>query len=285
VLPLRTAISVAILTAAAMAAGASSASASVSLGQLPVVGTGTSCGLTPADRAQPTVISGNSYVVPGTGTITSWSHSAGPGTGQKLTLKIFRKLTDPLTYTVVGHDGPEDLSESSVNTFAASIPVKPGDVVGNAVTSPSSPVQCSFPAPGDSMLQKFATTTDGQPVTFMSVPDNRLNISAVFTPANAFILGSTKRNKKKGTATLEVTVPNSGELGASGKGVKTANAASIAKVVGAPGAATLTIKASGKKKSELKETGKVKLATKITFTPTGGDPSTQSLKLKLKKTG
>ncbi len=39
----------------------------------------------------------------------------------------------------------------------------------------------------------------------------------------------------------------------------------------------------GKKKRQLNETGKVKLNVAVTYTPTGGDPSTQSRKLKLKK--
>ena len=51
--------------------------------------------------------------------------------------------------------------------------------------------------------------------------------------------------------------------------------------VTAPGAVELLIKARGKKKRKLNETGKVK--PNVTFTPTGGDPSTQSRKLKLKK--
>ena len=49
------------------------------------------------------------------------------------------------------------------------------------------------------------------------------------------------------------------------------------------GAAQLLIKAKGKKKRKLNETGKVKLNVAITFTPTGGDPSEQSLKVRLKK--
>ena len=42
-------------------------------------------------------------------------------------------------------------------------------------------------------------------------------------------------------------------------------------------------KAKGKKKRKLNETGKVKLNVAVTYTPTGGDPSTQSVKVKLKK--
>jgi hypothetical protein len=41
------------------------------------------------------VTSGNTYVVPGAGTITSWSHNAVAGPDQTLTMKIFRKVADP----------------------------------------------------------------------------------------------------------------------------------------------------------------------------------------------
>lgn len=50
--------------------------------------------------------SGNTYVVPAAGTLTSWSHPARAGDGQQLTMKIFRKIADPATYQVVGHDEP-----------------------------------------------------------------------------------------------------------------------------------------------------------------------------------
>jgi hypothetical protein len=79
-----------------------------------------------------------------------------------------------------------------------------------------------------------------------------------------------------------VNVPNPGELTASGKGVNAAGAAVISKAVTA-GTASLLIKAKGKKKRKLNENGKVKVNPTITYTPTGGDPSTQSRKLKLKK--
>ena len=49
------------------------------------------------------------------------------------------------------------------------------------------------------------------------------------------------------------------------------------------GSAQLLIKAKGRKKRKLKKNGKVKLNVGITYTPTGGDPATQSLKVKLRK--
>jgi hypothetical protein len=45
----------------------------------------------------------------------------------------------------------------------------------------------------------------------------------------------------------------------------------------------LVVKGKGKKKKTLNKTGKVKLNLAITYTPAGGEPSTQSLKVKLKK--
>jgi hypothetical protein len=109
-------------------------------------------------------------------------------------------------------------------------------------------------------------------------------VFAVFVkPSNAFTLGDLKRNKRKGTATLTVTVPYPGELTGSGQGVKVAGAAVISKTVPAAGPVNLKVRAKGRKKQKLNETGKVKVKPKITYTPRGGDPATQSIKVKLKK--
>ena len=111
-----------------------------------------------------------------------------------------------------------------------------------------------------------------------------MNILAVFEPSNSFTVGKAKLNRNKGTATLAVDVPNTGELLASGKGVKAAGAgAVISTKVTAPGAVKLVIKAKGKKRRTLEEAGKVTLKPQITFTPTGGESSIQSTKLKLRK--
>jgi hypothetical protein len=53
--------------------------------------------------------------------------------------------------------------------------------------------------------------------------------------------------------------------------------------VSAPGEVQLLIQARGKKKTKLNRKGKVKVSPTITYTPTGGDPSSQSIDVKLKK--
>jgi hypothetical protein len=270
------------LAAALLAASASPAAASVTLGQL-AASPQTEC-VGVFDSTQPTVTSGNTYVVPGAGTITSWTHNAVAGSDQTLTMKIFRKVADPARYQVVGHDGPRPLAGGQLNTFAASVPVKPGDVLGVSGNS-SVDTACTFAAPGDSVLTTNANLADGESADFFSASNHRVNVSAVFVYSNAFSFGKARRNTKKGTATLTVDAPNPGELVLSGKGVKPAGAAGAvtAKTVTAAGNVKLLIRAKGKKQRTLNETGKVKVSFAVTYTPTGGDPSTQSRKLKLKK--
>jgi hypothetical protein len=236
------------------------------------------------DWIQPTVTSGNSYVLPGAGTITSWSTNAAAGPDQMLAMKIFRKTGDPDVYTVVGHDGPRPLAGGLVNTFPASIPVKVGDLLGlNATNAGTTNNACFFEVPGESNFFFFGNLNDGQAAAFNDETGNRLNATAVFVPTNSFTVGGITRNKKKGTATITVNVPNTGELTASGIGAKAAGAAVISKAITGPSSTQLLIKAKGKKKRKLFETGKAKLNLAVTYTPTGGDPSTQSLKVKLRK--
>jgi hypothetical protein len=273
------------LAALSVAANVAPAAGAVTIGQLAPGATGL-CTATDTDALQAVLTSGNSYVVPVTGTITSWSHNARAANGgQQLTMKIFRKVAvaDPPTYQAVGHDGPRPLVSGTLNTFPTSIAVKSGDLLGLNLLSPNM-TGCVFEgAPEDRVLGRAPGLADGESGIFPLEEAGRLNISAVVAPSNSFTVGKAKLNKKKGTATLSIDVPNPGELTGSGKGVKVASAAVTSKTFSAPGKVKLTIRAKGKKKKKLNQTGKVKVKPKITYTPTGGDPSTQSLKVKLKK--
>ena len=276
-------LAVASLGALALIAGASQSAASITVGQLapgsPPPGFADPSGT--LDIAQPTVTSGNTYVVPGNGTITSWSHNAAAPAGQELTFKIFR-LVSGLTYTAVGHDGPRPLAGGALNTFPSSIAVKPGDVIGLSYNVAPPAKAAVFVVPGESYLFRNGNLGDGESDAFTQSQGYRVNATAVFVPSNTFGLGAVERNKKKGTATLTVNVPNPGELTGSGNGASAAGVAVISKAV-PPGTAQLLIKAKGKKKKKLNQKGKVKLNVGVTYTPTGGDPSTQSVKVKLKK--
>jgi hypothetical protein len=270
-------------------ATASSAGAAVTIGQL-APGTPPDICSNPApfDMLQPTVTSGNSYVVPamppaGNLVISSWSNNAGPANGTMLKMKVFRKIGEPMNYQVVGHDGFRSIVPSRVNTFPVNIPVRPGDVLGandGTVTN-----ACAFAVPGETVfLNRSGDLADGgSAATWTNSPGNRLNLTAVVEPNNSFTLGKVKRNLNKGTATLTANVPNVGQLGGSGKGVKVASAGAVISKAVTPGSAKLVIRAKGKRKAKLNDTGKVKLKAKIRYTPTGGSTRTLTRKLKLKK--
>ncbi len=286
------------LAALSLTASASPAEA-VTIGQVSP-SPGGSCGAQ-VDVLQPTVTSGNIYVVPSSTynaparvrgpvtswRVTSWSHYARAGAGQMLAMKVFRKIADPATYMVVGHDGPRPLTGGVLNTFASSVEVMAGDVLGvNSANAATAPNACAFSAPGQPILSRLGDLADGGSGAFATNTGIRVNASALLVPSNAFSLGKVKRNKKRGTATLAVRVPNAGKLALSGKGIKAASAAGavISKTVGAAGKVKLLIRAKGKKQKKLNRSGKVKVKVKITYTPPpGDDPATQTRKLKLKR--
>jgi hypothetical protein len=157
----------------------------VTIGQVDPAPGSFSCS-TNNDYLQSSVTSGKAYVVPGTGIITSWSHNAIAGAGQNFAMKVFRKVADPATYMVVGHDGPRPLTQSALNTFQASIPVRPGDILGaNSGSVGGSLTGCRFaaPSPGDSyLIRSNSNLADGETDAFMAFPNSRINISARLEP-------------------------------------------------------------------------------------------------------
>jgi hypothetical protein len=245
-----------------------------------------------ADIVQPTVQSGATYVVPAGGAmITSWSTTAAAGPGQMFEMKVFRQVNDPLTYKVVGHDGPRSLAPGALNTFVVNIPVQPGDLVGlnDVATAPDA---CTFDVLGELYLARPGSLNDGDTGgPFIQENDGRANISAVVAiqPSNAFSFTKVKLNKKKGIATLAVDVPGAGKLALSGKGVKaqrTGRVAVASRTVSAAGIVKLPIKAKGKAKKTLTKTGKAKVKVTVAYTPTGdlpGDPKTKTKRIKLVK--
>ena len=91
--------------------------------------------------------------------------------------------------------------------------------------------------------------------------------------------GKVKLNKKKGTATLPVSVPGAGKVALK----QTSTVTGATKTANAAGTVKLTVKARGKAKKALKKKGKLNVRASVTFTPTGGQPITETTKVKLVK--
>ena len=234
--------------------------------------------MTNIDLIQVNAASGASYQVPEVGTITSWSHNAGPGASQMATMKVYRKTREPNFFTVVGLDGPHPLTASLVNTFRVAIPVQPGDIVG--IDGTAGAVSTLFPSvAADAFFNRTGSMSLGEEASFSGpATGSRVNVSAVLAPSNTVALGATALNKKKGTATLSLTLPNSGNLAASGSGAQVTSTGAVS-----AGAVQLLVSATGKQRKKLNAKGKVTLNVALTFTPANGDPGTQSVAVKLSK--
>jgi hypothetical protein len=133
---------------------------------------------------------GGSYTVPASGLLTSWSTNAGGNSGQELTFKVYRPVA-PGVYRVVGHDGPQMLAPSTLDTFQTGIQVQAGDVLGFDVPSFlevgfESLSACRFATgdPADVLGNAEGNAGDGQSLTVEeSEPGKRLNLRATLQPA------------------------------------------------------------------------------------------------------
>jgi hypothetical protein len=259
-----------------MLAIASPAGAAVTIGQLPPGEPTPDCMTSGIDYLQPSVTGGNLYVARQAGTVTSWTtDSSGPGA--TYVLKVFRRTTDPETFQVVTHSPPHVLT-SGLNTVPVNLKVKSGDMLGYHESGADN--SCTFPQPGDNVLSRADNLSDNTSGTFAPVNDVRLNLSAVLVPDNGFSLGSITRDRKLGTATITATTTNPGLVTISGKGTKKRDPKNLA----VAGPVTFGVATVGKTKHRLERKGQVVVGMRVTFFPTGGDPATQTVNLKLKRT-
>jgi hypothetical protein len=258
---------------------AAHATAAVTVGQLPAVpqSPSTAC---PSnhDYLQPSVTGGNLYIARQAGTIISWSTSVSGAGGQSYAFKVFRRTSDPDVFQVVGQSVEQALS-SGLNTFAADIHVESGDMIGLHVDG-GSQNSCVFQTPGDALLrsQSPGDLAIGQSAQFVPVTELRLNLSAVLIPSNAFTITGITRNRRSGTARLNAQLSNPGLARLTGKGVKSRHTTRAV-----AGGVTLKVVTGGKRRRRLSRTGGLRVPVTVTFYPTGGDPSSQTVLVKLRK--
>ncbi len=147
-------------------------------------------------------------------------------------------------------------------------------------------------APGSPAIDKGASlglTSDQRgvmrPIDFPSIPDSTApgsdgaDIGAFeLQPSNEITLGRLKRNRRKGTAILFVSVPlpDAGSLTLFGKGVKRQS-----KPVADTGLVKLKVVGKRKVRKALRRRGRRKVRIKVTYTPTGNSPHTASRTAKL----
>jgi hypothetical protein len=106
-------------------------------------------------------------------------------------------------------------------------------------------------------------------------------IELSLAPANQFRFGKVDRDEELGTAELVVNVPNPGDLTLA----RTERVRGAAASAEAAGEVRLTVSPRGEAKTALRERGSVRVKATVTYTPEGGEPSTQAKWAKLIKRG
>ncbi len=101
----------------------------------------------------------------------------------------------------------------------------------------------------------------------------------VAPPSNDFSLGKVTKNKRAGTAKLNVNIPGAGGVELVGnKNVRGANERAES-----AGTVTLPVRPRGEARKRLDQEGTTMVAVKVTFSPDGGDPASERTRLKLVK--
>ncbi len=274
--PFAAAVSLAMITAMVTAVPAGAA---VTLGQLAPTPASPDCPATPPsgiDYLQPSITGGNLYIARQAGTITSWSTRSSGG-GATYVFKIFRRTSDPDVLQVIAH-GPSRSLTSGINMVPVNIAVRSGDMIG--INESGGANSCTFSQPGDGVLTREGSLSDGASGAFAPQNDVRLNLSASLVPSNDFNIAAITPDRKRGSATVIVNVSNPGVLTMSGKGLKKRH---ISKNVAVAGTVQFQIASAGAKKRKLDKTGSVGLSPTLTFFPSGGDSASRLFTVKLKK--
>ena len=227
-------------------------------------------------------------------------------------LKIFRYTGTGLAFEVLSESSLKTLAPDTSYDFKERIPVNQGDLlgltaVGDAevgITVPGTPQnQLAQFGGGDIPPGETGTATIAWPnlrpsvaATVEADADNdgfgddtqdKCPVDATTQDLCRVGLGKPKRNRRRGTAILPVTVPGAGTLSLSGKGVVKRQAsvsAASGKAVTSARTVKLLVKPKGKAKGKLSRHGKAKVKPAVTFTPAGGPSVTRPGKIKLVKT-
>ncbi len=147
-------------------------------------------------------------------------------------------------------------------------------------------VSHAYKAPGTYLATLKATDAEGCSIGFVFTGQTAYcNGSAVAVktqavtvsyPSNRFRFGKIKRNRRNGTARLQIKVPGPGVLVLRGKKVRY-----VKHKATKAGSTFLTVRPKIRLNKALKRRHHVKVKVRVTFTPTGGKTSAKSKSLKL----
>jgi virginiamycin B lyase len=131
---------------------------------------------------------------------------------------------------------------------------------------------------GSGVEQTLIAGVGARDVAVDGPPPGSPGTSSCPPPDNSFSLGKLKRNLDKGTAKLTVKFPGPGKL----RLRKTKRVQGDTEQVAGAGKVRLTVRPRPKAQSKLADTGKVNVGLHVRYTPTRGEPNTESKRVTLK---
>ena len=210
---------------------------------------------------------------PVNGTVTSWDYrSAAPG--NPISLRVLHP-NGGLSFTATGTTVSVPVLGGIRGEFAADLPIKIGDSVG--VNTTGAQIFASGIAGASQISWALPPLAEGQSRDGTTSPGVETLIRAIVQPTNTLRFASIERNRKKGTASVLVAVPNAGRLSYSGPNVTAIGPPSL----DGPGAIRVLVKARRTKRKRLRDKGVIHVIPKVTFQPVLGDVATTPIKVKL----
>lgn len=261
------------------------------------------CGFESAAERPCTIVTnlapGQAMTAPCDGTVTRFRLNGFVRPANHYSLRVVRKNPDGSS-TGTATSAPVAIATEGVNEYATSLPIAAGEQIGidfqgsleehglrwvGGSPAISASVFFAFPADGGAAFPSIASTTFyylfNADIACASASPSPAPVPA---PSNEF---KVVKLKKK---TLTLSLASAGTVtiaDANAKAKASAASASKAKpkllkpssASGGPGQIKVKLKLTGAAKATLEAKGKVKVKARITFTPTGGTPSVQVLKL------
>jgi hypothetical protein len=208
------------------------------------------------------------------GTVTNWSYrSAGPS-GPPISLRVVHP-TGGLSFTGAGTTASAPVFGGIRGLFPANLPIEIGDLVGLEANGAQVMVDGVPGATQGSWTSPPLADGSNRPAT--TSPGVETMVQATIQPTNTVRFGAVQRHRRKGTATVDVAIPNAGTLAYGGPGVRVRGPASVA----GHSQISIVVASKGKKLTRLKRRGNAHVQPQIVFTPVLGEPGTTVEKLKL----
>jgi hypothetical protein len=248
------------------------------LGRAPNVNTGCdpSCTRVEASLA-PTAVAPGGLASPVNGTVVTWRIRVGSTTGPA-TFRVVRRFPGDLA-SGAGTSATVTPPIQAITAFPTRLPIAIGEWIGVdccvgggviGVSGGSGKTDLWLPALADGAVPR---------ARFQFGPQDMFEtaINADIEPTAT--LSSVKvKPKKRGKVKVALVAPNPGRLSATGKGLHPTT-----KQVSAAGPFALVVQPYFVAKRKLAGGKRVKVNLKLAFTPTGGSPSTQTFKVKLRR--